>query len=66
MGNLVWTFILYASTVGIVYVTYRAFIVDRKAEREGKTQDMINKAYKNKPKIVAEPVIPAEPRRRSA
>jgi hypothetical protein len=45
MANFVWTAILYTATLGIVYVSYRAFVMDRKAEREGRTSDMINRSY---------------------
>ena len=37
MANLIWTGILYFSTLTIVYVVYRTFMNDRKAENERRT-----------------------------
>ncbi len=34
MANLIWTAILYFSTLSIVFVTYKSFINDRKFENE--------------------------------
>jgi hypothetical protein len=57
MANLVWTAILYISTVGIVLVCYRAFVFDRKVERERSTSAMIAKAYQKVPGKA--PALPA-------
>jgi hypothetical protein len=45
MANLVWTSILYFSTLGIVYVVYRVFVADRRVESERKTREMISRSY---------------------
>lgn len=49
MANLVWTSILYISTIGIVYLIYRVFVADRKAEGERKTREMISRSYGGAP-----------------
>lgn len=41
MANLIWTGILYFSTLTIVYVVYRTFMNDRKAENERRTNDIV-------------------------
>ena len=43
MANLIWTSILYFSTSAIVFITYRTFVNDRKAENERKTTDAVLK-----------------------
>jgi hypothetical protein len=45
MANLVWTAILYISTLGIVLVIYRVFVADRKAEAERLTRELITRSY---------------------
>lgn len=64
MGNLIWTSILYFSTFGIVFVTYRVFVEDRKAAKLDSTQEMIKRAYQNKAGAPA--AIPLEQRRNRA
>ncbi len=64
MGNLIWTSILYFSTFGIVFVTYRVFVEDRKADKLGSTQELIKRAYQNKPDLATE--IPLVSRRNRA
>jgi hypothetical protein len=49
MANLVWTGILYACTMGIVLVCFRAFMHDRKVEQERGTRAMIDRAYIKSP-----------------
>ena len=49
MANFVWTAILYIATVGIVYISYRAFAADRKADIEARVSDMINRSYSKGP-----------------
>jgi hypothetical protein len=49
MGNFIWTGILYLSTLTIVLVCYRAFIQDRKTEREASMKVMIERAYLKTP-----------------
>jgi hypothetical protein len=49
MANFIWTGILYLCTLTIVLVCYRAFIQDRKADREAKTKGMIERVYLKKP-----------------
>ena len=49
MANFIWTAILYISTVGIVYISYRAFAMDRKADIESRVNDMINRSYAKGP-----------------
>ena len=44
MANLIWTGILYFSTSMIVYVVYRTFMNDRRAENERKTSEVVLKA----------------------
>ena len=44
MANLVWTGILYFSTSMIVYVIYRTFMNDRRAENERKTTEVVLKS----------------------
>ena len=41
MANFIWTAILYFSTSAIVFVTYRTFVNDRKAENERKTSEAV-------------------------
>jgi len=44
MANLIWTGILYFSTSMIVYVVYRTFMNDRRAENERKTTEVVLKS----------------------
>jgi hypothetical protein len=44
MANLVWTGILYFSTSMIVYIVYRTFMNDRRAENERRTSEVILKS----------------------
>ncbi len=58
MGNLIWTGILYFSTIGIVYITYRVFMEDRRADRLNLTQELIKRgAQQQRSLIPGEPVI---------
>ena len=41
MANLIWTGILYFSTSMIVYIVYRTFMNDRRAENERKTSEVV-------------------------
>jgi len=41
MANFLWTGILYFSTLTIVYIIYRTFMNDRKAENERRTSEMV-------------------------
>ncbi len=41
MANLIWTGILYFSTSMIVYIVYRTFMNDRRAENERRTSEAI-------------------------
>jgi hypothetical protein len=45
MANLVWTGILYFATLMIVYVTYRAFAADKRAEALRRTSELVSRAY---------------------
>ncbi len=45
MANLVWTGVLYFATLMIVYVTYRAFVADKRAEAQRKTSDLVSRSY---------------------
>jgi len=49
MANFIWTAILYASTLLIVYFSYRVFVFDRKTEGESKVNDMIKRSYAKGP-----------------
>ena len=60
MANLVWTGILYGSTLGIVFMIYRIFVVDRKAENEQKTSELVRRSYGRQPAAAAEPALPSE------
>ncbi len=40
MGNLIWTSILYFSTSAIVFITYRTFVNDRKADNLRRASDV--------------------------
>ena len=44
MANLIWTGILYFSTLSIVFITYRTFVNDRKADNERRSQEMVLRA----------------------
>jgi hypothetical protein len=44
MANLIWTGILYFSTSMIVYIVYRTFMNDRRAENERRTADAIKRS----------------------
>jgi hypothetical protein len=58
MGNLIWTSVLYFSTIGIVYVTYRVFMEDRRADRLNLTQELIKRGTQQQRSLIpAEPVI---------
>ncbi len=59
MANLVWTAILYFSTASIVLVCYRAFVHDRRVERERGTKAMIERAYQKVPEAGPAAVKPA-------
>jgi hypothetical protein len=41
MANLIWTGILYFSTSMIVYIVYRTFMNDRRAENERRTAEAV-------------------------
>ncbi|MDB5393521.1 MAG: hypothetical protein JWM91_1027 [Rhodospirillales bacterium] len=43
MGNFIWTAILYFSTSTIVFLIYRTFLNDQKAENERKSADVVLK-----------------------
>jgi hypothetical protein len=43
MANLIWTGILYFSTSMIVYIVYRTFMNDRRAENERRTAESIKR-----------------------
>jgi hypothetical protein len=44
MANLIWTGILYFSTSMIVYIVYRTFMNDRRAENERRTAEVVLRA----------------------
>jgi hypothetical protein len=44
MANLIWTSILYFSTSTIVYIVYRTFMNDRRAENERRTAEAVLKS----------------------
>ena len=44
MANFIWTGILYFSTSMIVYIVYRTFVNDRRAENERRTSEVVMKA----------------------
>ena len=45
MANLVWTGILYACTMGVVLVCYRAFMQDRRIEQEIGARALVDRVY---------------------
>ncbi len=58
MGNLIWTGVLYFSTISIVYVTYRVFMEDRRADRLNLTQELIKRGTQQQRSLIpGEPVI---------
>jgi hypothetical protein len=58
MGNLIWTGVLYFSTISIVYVTYRVFMEDRRADRLNITQELIKRGTQQQRSLIpGEPVI---------
>jgi hypothetical protein len=44
MANLIWTGILYFSTSMIVYIVYRTFMNDRRAENERRISEVVMRA----------------------
>jgi hypothetical protein len=44
MANFVWTAILYFSTSTIVYIVYRTFMNDRRAENERRMAEVIERS----------------------
>ena len=61
MANLIWTGILYFSTSMIVYIVYRTFMNDRRAENERKTSEVVLRSQGRIPNV--EPGLePAPPR----
>jgi hypothetical protein len=65
VANLIWTGILYFSTLTIVYVVYRTFMNDRKAENERRTSDIVLKTQARQ-KEHAEAAVPRPAVRRPA
>jgi hypothetical protein len=57
MGNLVWTAILYASTLSIAYMIYRCFMFERVAEKKQSTSDLVERSYGKKATL--QPARPA-------
>ena len=58
MANLIWTGILYFSTSMIVYIVYRTFMNDRRAENERKTSEVILKSQGRRLEPGLEPAPP--------
>ena len=44
MANFIWTGILYFSTSTIVYIIYRTFMNDRRAENESRMSDVVKRS----------------------
>ena len=44
MANLIWTGILYFSTSTIVYIIYRTFMNDRRAENESRVSEVVKRS----------------------
>jgi hypothetical protein len=44
MANFIWTGILYFSTSMIVYIIYRTFMNDRRAENERRMTEVVNRS----------------------
>ena len=44
MANFIWTAILYFSTSTIVYIVYRTFMNDRRAENERRMSEVVQKS----------------------
>lgn len=65
MANFIWTGILYFSTSMIVYITYRTFMNDRKAENEHRTSEVVFQAQARKQEP-AEAAAPHQAVRRPA
>jgi hypothetical protein len=49
MANYVWTAILYFCTFRMVYMVYRCFVEDRKAEGIEKTKELIGRSRSDAP-----------------
>ena len=58
MANLIWTGILYFSTSMIVYIVYRTFMNDRRAENERKTSEVVMKSQGRRLESRLEPAPP--------
>jgi hypothetical protein len=61
MANLIWTGILYFSTSMIVYIVYRTFMNDRRAENERRTSEAILRSQS----ISKQPALDAAPPRQA-
>ncbi len=59
MGNLIWTSILYFSTSTIVFIIYRTFVNDRKADNERK---MAETTLRSQAQMKARESLQATPR----
>jgi hypothetical protein len=59
MANFIWTGILYFSTSTIVYIVYRTFMNDRRAENERRTQEVVLRSQR---KALEPGLEPAPPR----
>lgn len=73
MAGFIWTAILYFSTLSIVFITYRTFVTDRKADNERRAQDMVHRTQARIREVAAAPTpalapapVPAPVEKRAA
>jgi hypothetical protein len=66
MANLIWTGILYFSTSMIVYIVYRTFMNDRRAENERRTSEAILRSQSISKKTALDIAPPRQAVRRPA
>ena len=66
MANLIWTGILYFSTSMIVYIVYRTFMNDRRAENERRTSEAILRSQSISKKQGLDVALPRQAVRRPA
>jgi hypothetical protein len=66
MANLIWTGILYFSTLMIVYIVYRTFVNDRRAENERRTSEMVLRTQATSKMPALDVAPPRQPVRRPA
>ena len=64
MANLIWTGILYFSTSMIVYIIYRTFMNDRRAENERRVTEVVKRSQAASKMPTLDMAPPRQPVRR--